>query len=374
MTMNRGLFRWASGLGVLLVAGSIQAGKAAAPVDRWTARTPDEMLDLAIHRAERGGDGAMAGLALAYSLADRAAAGRARKGLETLNRPDDDIAAQARWLAAELDPNPAAPVPGLVRGWAALGPFQDTGGGLTRKEGPETAGQEWGDPAASYAWGAYEVRWREVPREVVSARGVPLDLMVHPRKESCSYLATKVTVRDKAPIVLSVAASGSVRLLWDGVDAGKSEEDHLGLVFDRIAAKIEPTVGDHVLGVKVCSGAPNDEGRVRVRATDPSGKPVELATSADIRVKVAPAKPTINSVATPLARVVEVGKNPTEERAMIAAVVRTLGKSDDLRSPRASGLLDKVANAKTTSPDTLAMAGWISPFGASRSGWLNLAV
>ena len=27
MTMNRGLFRWASGLAVLLIAGSIQAGK-----------------------------------------------------------------------------------------------------------------------------------------------------------------------------------------------------------------------------------------------------------------------------------------------------------------------------------------------------------
>src|SRR5258708_936914 len=87
MTMNRGLFRGASGLGVLLVTGSIQAGKAASPVDRWTARTPDEMLDLALRRAERAGDGAMAGLAVAYSLADRAAAGRARKGLESLTPP-----------------------------------------------------------------------------------------------------------------------------------------------------------------------------------------------------------------------------------------------------------------------------------------------
>src|SRR5450432_3661245 len=156
MTMNRGLSRWASGLGVLLVAGSIQAGQPAPPIDRWTARTPDEMLDLALRRAERPGDGAMAGLALAYSLADRASAGRARKGLEALSRPDDDIATQARWLAAELDPNPGATPPGLLRGWVALGPFQDTGGGLTRHEGPEATGQVWGDPGASYAWGAYE--------------------------------------------------------------------------------------------------------------------------------------------------------------------------------------------------------------------------
>src|SRR5260221_3233538 len=129
MTMNRGLFRGASGLGVLLVTGSIQAGKTASPGDRWTARTPDEMLDLALLRAERAGDGAMAGLAVAYSLADRASAGRARKGLESLTRPDDEIATQARWVAAAPDPNPGAAPAGLVRRWAALGPFQDTRGG-----------------------------------------------------------------------------------------------------------------------------------------------------------------------------------------------------------------------------------------------------
>jgi tetratricopeptide (TPR) repeat protein len=374
MTMNRGVLRWASGLGALLVGGTIQAAKPVASVDRWTARTPDEMVDLALRRAESANDGAMAGLAVAYSMSDRASAGRARKGLENLQRPDDDIRAQARWLAAELDPHPGASSPGLVRGWSLLGPFQDTGGGLTRKEGPEAAGQTWGDPDASYAWGAYEVRWREVPREAVSARGVPLDLMVHPRKESCSYLATKVTTRDKAPVVLSVASSGSVRLIWDGTDAGKSEEDHAGLVFDRVSAKVEATPGDHLLAVKVCSGAPNDEGRVRVRASDPSGKPLDLTTAADLRLKPAATKPNITPIPTALTRVVDVGKNPTEEKAMSAAVVRALGKADDLRSPRASGLLDKVANAKSTTPDTLAMAGWISPFGASRSGWLNLAV
>src|SRR5258708_22610615 len=112
MTMNRGLFRGASGLGVLLVTGSIQAGKAASPVDRWTARTPDEMLDLALRRAERAGDGAMAGLAVAYSLADRAAAGRARKGLVSLTRPDDEMATQTLWLAHERGPHPT-PTPAV---------------------------------------------------------------------------------------------------------------------------------------------------------------------------------------------------------------------------------------------------------------------
>src|SRR5450432_1548257 len=98
------------------------------------------MVDLALRRGKAGGDEAMAGLALSYALADRASAGRAQKGLETLGRDEGDVADQARWMAAELDaaPSAAGPAPGgLVRGWTILGPFQDTGGGLTRREGPE---------------------------------------------------------------------------------------------------------------------------------------------------------------------------------------------------------------------------------------------
>jgi hypothetical protein len=331
------------------------------------------MLDLALRRAGAGGEGAMAGLAEVYSLADRASAGRTRSGLDALGHGDDEIAVQARWLAAGLDPTPRAAPPGLVRTWSLLGPFQDTGGGLARREGPEE-NQSWGDPNASYAWGAYEARWRDVPREFISARGVPLDLMIQPRKESCSYLATKVSIKDKAPIVLWVGASGSVRLIWDGADLASSEDDHQGLVFDRLAAKIEPTPGDHVLAVKVCTGALSDDGRVRVRAADPSGKSIDLATSAIGGFRPPSAKPVFSVVKTPLARAIDVGKDPSDERALFAAVVRTLGNADDLRSPRSPGLLDKVANGKKTTPDALAMAGWISPFGASRSGWLNLAV
>lgn len=374
--MSPAISRWASGVAVVLVAGSLQAEKAHSDsaVPRWTAGTPNEMLDLALRRAAAGGEGAMPGLAVAYALSDRASAGRSRAGLETLGHGDDDLAAQARWLAAGLDPTPGALPPGLVRTWSVLGPFQDTGGGLGRHEGPEDTGQAWGDPAASYAWGAYEVKWRDVPRESISARGVPLDLMIFPRKESCSYLATQVTVKERTPVVFWVASSGSVRLIWDGVDAGSSDEDHQGLVFDRLAARIDATAGDHVLALKVCTGALNDNGRVRVRSADPSGKPIELATSPLKGTKAPSAKQTIAQLRTPLARAVDVGKEPTDERALFASVVRTLGNADDRRSPRSPGLLDKVASSKKTNPDMLAMAGWVSPFGASRSGWLNLAI
>src|SRR5215471_1710968 len=162
---------------------------------RWTWRTPDQMLDLAARRSEGPEAGALAALAVIHALADRASAGRAARALEAIGQREGDVAAQARWLAAEIDPTAKAP-PGLVRGFSILGPFQDSGGGLARREGPEQPGQTWGDPGASYAWGAYDVRWREVPAASVSARGVPLDLLIRPRKESCSYLATRVKLDD----------------------------------------------------------------------------------------------------------------------------------------------------------------------------------
>ncbi len=55
------------------------------------------------------------------------------------------------------------------------------------------------------------------------------------------------------------------------------------------------------------------------------------------------------------------------------AILRTLGGADDLRSPRAPGILDALVRRPEASDDIVAMAGWIAPSGANRSGWLNLA-
>ena len=70
----------------------------------------------------------------------------------------------------------------------------------------------------------------------------------------------------------------------------------------------------------------------------------------------------------------DAGPQPSGERALAAGIVRTLGGAEDSRSPRGPGLLDRVARDGATTPDALAMAGWVSPFGANRSGWLNLAL
>ncbi|HZF54559.1 MAG TPA: transglutaminase domain-containing protein [Polyangiaceae bacterium] len=424
---------------------------------RWTGATPDQMIDFAVNRAKRGGEDAIAALLVVTELDERGSFGRARTGLRSISASNSAFADDARMLFLALNPEPVgAPWPGaqaisydapadpngMVKAWSILGPFQDTGGGLDRREGPEAPGQSFSDTAARYAWGVYDVAWRRVLPTSSTARGVPLDLYIHPRQESCSYLASKVAIpesqgKGSRPILVHVAATGAVRLIWDGVDVAASEEVHPKLALDRLAARIEAKAGEHLVAVKVCSAATPDEGRVRVRFTDDKRKALAILSSSDLRGFKVPAAPaatapdpkparpaggkatpappsganqkvgpkeaaakatapqkanaskqangasaasTTTAAPGPIARVptsleqaLAIGEAPAADRALAASIVRTLGGADDARSPRAPGLLDRIARTPEISPDTLAMAGWVSPFGANRSGWLNLA-
>jgi hypothetical protein len=425
-----------------------------APGSRWTAATPDEMVGHLFARAKKGGDDALAALVIAASLDERASFGAVRDGLAALAASGSPLADEARWLRLRLLPAPATPAwsglasvaydgppdpEGMVKSFAILGPFHDTGGGLMRREGPEAPGERWSDTRARYAWGAYDVAWRRVLPTTNSARGVPLDLYIHPRAESCTYLGSKITVPAAKPIVVHVASTGAVRLVWDGADVAASEDVHPHAVLDRMAARIEANAGEHLLAVKVCTAATGDDGRVRVRFTDEQNKPLALATSSDLSslalppsaargeakpaeeprktggktaAKGAPAAPKkaapapaktagkgkaapkkepveepteeaavaaivppkgVTVLKTPLEKALAIGDSPSAAQALSAAALRTVGGADDARSPRAPGLLDRVARAGETTPDQLALAGWISPFGANRSGWLNLA-
>ena len=485
------------------LAGSPAAppGAAAAPApaakpvstSRWTAATPDEMVDRVLERARRGGEDALAGLVVASSLDERASFGKVRSGLAAIAASSSPLADDARWLGLRLAPSPKgsiwpgsravvydapADATGLVKSWAILGPFQDNGAGLMRREGPEAPGESWSNTRSRFAWGVYDVAWRRTLPASSTARGVPLDLYIHPRAESCTYLASRVTVpAAHRPFLVHVAAAGSVRLIWDGADVAASEDAHPHLVLDRLSARIDPqAAGDHLIAVKVCSGPVNDDGRVRVRFTDEQRAPLALATSSNLAGlaitpplpgvaapppvvakpekarslvlkpsadpgtqaakpaqpvkpeklvpppqpkidagvvaaakaaakapapgKVAAAKPAklpkgkltaedadaaeptavaivppqgVTVLRTSLDAALELGDAPSNERVLAASIVRTLGGAEDGRSPRAPGLLDRIAGDPSASPDTLAMAGWVSPFGSNRSGWLNLA-
>lgn len=362
----------------------------AAPARRWTAATPDEMVDRVLERARLGGEDALAGLVVASSLDERASFGKVRNGLAAIAASSSPLADDARWLGYRLAPAPKgsawpgsrvlaydapADATGLVKSWAILGPFQDNGTGLRRAEGPEAPGDSWSNTRARFAWGVYDVAWRRTLPASSTARGVPLDLYIHPRAESCTYLASRVTVpAAHAPFLVHVAAAGAVRLIWDGADVAASEDAHPHLGLDRLSARIDPrTPGDHLVAVKVCTGAVSDDGRVRVRFTDEQRAPLALATSSNLAgLSIPPPLPGV-ALRTSLDAGLALGDSPSNERVLAASILRTLGGAEDSRSPRAPGLLDRIAGDANVTPDTLAMAGWISPFGANRSGWLNLA-
>jgi len=362
------------------------------PVIRWTDATLDAMIDDATERALAPGapeHARLAALATIAELASRWDQTHARRAFERIaadtaragDEVHDQAAVLARAVAADEGTEEGARLDrqvGVVDALAILGPFRDTGGGMMAHDGPEAAGGAFGDTHARYSWGSYEVAWRVVPRSFIAAEGVPLDVFVHPRKESCTWLASKLTLGTDQKLVLRLAATGQTRLVFDNADVEHDEAVHEAAGFDRIAARVRAAAGTHLLAAKVCAGAIDDGGRVRLRVTDESGKwPQGVSASADLagvpsRSARAP-RPAFERVPTPLARGIDVASGSKDVDArMDAAVLRTLGGADDLRSPRAPGLLAALAEGAIDA-DRLAFVAWIAPSSANRGAWLNRA-
>jgi transglutaminase-like putative cysteine protease len=323
-----------------------------------------------------------AAVATIVALAARARSGHAREALTRVAGAasvGSDLRAETALLANGLSPDEgtdqggrADRALGVIDELWVLGPFRDTGGGIHTHDGPEPAGALF-DPAADYSWGSYEVAWRKVPRAFAGARGVPLDLFVFPRRESCSWVAAHLVVDKAEPIVVRVASSGQVRLLFDGTDVGRDENVHESARFDRVAASVNADTGGHLLAAKVCSGALGDDGRVRLRVTNDGGQWPEVVASTRPWDKLRRPQKTlaVRPMTTPLGRAIDTPSSSQDAR-LDAAILRRLGGADDLRSPRAPGMLSALADGGMDG-DRLAMAAWITPSGANRSAWLTRA-
>jgi len=363
------------------ISSSVSRGAPRAHVDvRYTDVTPDGMIDAAKLRAMAQGapDHQVAGaIATIVSLADRATDGASEKALDTI--ATSGVSADAREQAAlarramSSDEGEAAGIAadaalGMLTHIAILGPFRDTGGGLLRKEGPEAKGVIAFDPKEDDSWGTVQVGWREVPASYAQAGGIPLDVFIEPRRESCTYLGSRVELSKAGPITVELGATGSARLTFDGADLGQSEEINTAMGFDRLAGKVEATAGEHVVMAKVCTGALDDDGRVRLRVTGASIK-------SDIQPPkgaIAIGKQTVTKVPTFLAKSLTSGGVGADE-LLDAILLRTIGGADDAKSPRAPGLLDQLTHLVPDDADRLAMAGWVAPSGSNRSGWLHQA-
>jgi hypothetical protein len=367
------------------------AGGGGTEAGRFTAETPDGLVDAQKRRAlspkATEGD-VMASLSVIASLSDRTTNGAAERALADIAAAGSlgaevrgEAAALARTLAS--DEGSAAGVEkaravGIVTDVSVLGPFRDTGGGLEAHDGPEQSNAAaFGDPKTFYSWGTVEVAWRAVPPTFSQARGVPLDMFVHPRKESCSFVASKIKLAAAGPIVVRLASGGQARLMFDGADIAYSNDVHGSARLDRMAGQVDAAAGPHIVAAKVCTGALEDSGRVRIRITDAKHAPVRVEASSDLALKPgetigwnkdSTAKRT--KLTTPLTRSIA-GKGAADA-LLTAAIVRTFGGADDLKSPRAAGQLDALLQSKDLDADRVAMAAWVSS-GANKSGRLYRA-
>lgn len=368
------------------------------PLGRSTAETPDAIVELHKKRALTATAteaDIVASLVVITSLADRTSQGLGEKALLDIAAASTitpelrgEAAALARMIAIDAG-TPAgvekARAAGIVTDVSVLGPFRDTGGGLDAHDGPEgpgankankaTAAASFADAKTFYSWGTVEVAWRAVPPTFAQGHGVPLDMFIHPRKESCSFVATKLTLASAQPVVVRLAAAGSARLVFDGVDVAKSDDVNHQARLDRLAAQVDAGVGAHLLYAKVCTGALDDSGYVRLRVTDTKGAPIAVKATANLGLEpnetIAWGAAKTTKASTPLVRAI--GGKGTTSALLAAAVVRTLGGADDEKSPRAPGELDAILQAKDLDADRVALAAWVTPSGANKSARFHRA-
>lgn len=385
---------------------AVKAGPPPKAEELWVGATSDELIVQLEKRAIRdgaaGGRFAIGAIMAIPQLADEAKGGAARAALGRIGaalaaekgKPEaKELAGDAAIIARSIAPDAGLPSSrledaklGLVSAWRVAGPFKDTSGtGLDKAEGPEVTPPEKADkpisvalfrqPDAQWDDGPYQVEWRTVPSELVSARGTPLEVLVYPRKESCSYVATVVDVPADGALVVRVAAAGAVRAIFDGATIGRSDEQHSLALADRLAARVEAAKGSHLLALKICSGPNADTGRFRARITNDAGDAANVTFSDDLG-KLAPnlTPPKSTPVVTALGRALAVSeKGATVDEAIAVALARRLGGADDLRSPKAQGLLDVVVT-QNPRPDLLAVAGLLAPSRGNQTSWMNAAL
>ena len=228
----------------------------AAPV-RWTDDTPDAMIEDAVVRAvapKATPSAQLAALANIAALAERAQEGAAQKAFERIAAATGagvDVRGEAslfaRMTAADEGTDAGAQADeklGVVDALAILGPVP------RHRRRPRRARRARGRRSLASTTGAHatpgaRTRSRGGPSRARLRRreGVPLDVFVFPRKESCTWVETKLMVPSDQKLFVRLAATGQARLVFDGTDLGKDDAVHEAARFDRLAASVQAAPG-----------------------------------------------------------------------------------------------------------------------------------
>ena len=156
----------------------------------------------------------------------------------------------------------------------------------------------------------------------------------------------------------------NARLVFDGVDIGKSDDVHeqraprshrrAGRGHRRLAHRRREGLHGRARGHRARSPAHHrrEARALRVRRVEPICRSSRARPSPG-----APRRPT--KLTTPLVRSASRAR-AAPDALLTAAIVRTLGGADDLKSPRAPGQLDALLQSKDLDADRVAMAAWLS--------------
>ncbi len=128
----------------------------------------------------------------------------------------------------------------------------------------------FGDPTAPYSWGSGRVAWRPVPNTYSRRRAASRSTSscIRGRRAAALVADRRITPpeQDLPVIVRLAAAQAPLRLSVRRRRRRQERRRPTTLMrFDRLAAKVEASAGPHIVAAKICTGALEDSGRVRLR-------------------------------------------------------------------------------------------------------------
>ena len=338
-----------------MVIGAAYTFAAPASADvSWVGPTVDESVTRAFHAASKATDArdAMAAIVWAAHLSELSTVWPTQvtlgkqppKGIESVawavfrNDADNLLRAASETTSSEDS----------LRATYVIGPYRDLGAGLALTNGPEDGTRAFGDLARDDSWGSVHVRWHALPPWRDSL-GVPLNLLVSPRAESCSWVARAFEARSTHSGVLAIAGSGQLRAVLDGHTIGLDEANHRRGWFSRIVREIEFEAGKHWVAVKSCTGTQSDDGSVRVLLRDRSGAKNDdlLAPIPLEQARTVAASRVIRSVRAVVEHVLSAADKPSMRAAEF--LVRASG-ADDLSHVQAPSMLAELLKLWATLP------------------------
>jgi hypothetical protein len=229
--------------------------------------------------------------AVAAELAKLEKAENPKAALEKLFAAARDVD-QVEDIAKKLGEHKAAPSVtehfGFVTHWAAIGPFDSTGGkGFATPYPPEAATAAAGTLKGK---GDAELTWKPTVAGVGREKGsaskvyamVDLNALLGKHKDAAAYLLAVVVAEKETPCELRAGSQNAVQIFLNGKKVFEREEYHHGTTMDQHVGKGVLKAGPNVVVLKVCQNNQKEDWAqvwgAQLRLCDSTGGPLPGVT------------------------------------------------------------------------------------------------